>query len=192
MSASASPAPRPVPSGPSGEIRRRRFGAAVCCVAGVWWCWAPAARLPLPPVAAHAALVIAAAALFAAASSAIRAYRGPAAPAVNRRLMIYAIAMEVVLILCGTTLAGACGRPDLVLPAIALPVGLHFLPLARAFGYPPYRVTGLAICGVVAVCLTLPRPLGSAMLGVGVGASLLLTALHMTVRLRRLSRGAFS
>ncbi|GAB3466151.1 hypothetical protein AB1207_18685 [Kineococcus endophyticus] len=41
--------------------------------------------------------------------------------------------VEAVLIVAAANVLGAVGRPDLVLPAIALVVGLHFYPMARIF-----------------------------------------------------------
>ncbi|WP_380175778.1 hypothetical protein ACFEMC_09545 [Kineococcus sp. DHX-1] len=41
--------------------------------------------------------------------------------------------LEAVLIVVAANVLSAVGRPDLVLPAIALVVGLHFYPMARIF-----------------------------------------------------------
>lgn len=41
--------------------------------------------------------------------------------------------VEAVLIVAAANVLGAVGRPDLVLPAVALVVGLHFYPMARIF-----------------------------------------------------------
>lgn len=41
--------------------------------------------------------------------------------------------VEAVLIVVAANVLSAVGRPDLVLPAIALVVGLHFYPMARIF-----------------------------------------------------------
>lgn len=41
--------------------------------------------------------------------------------------------LEAVLVVAAANVLGAVGRPDLVLPAIALVVGLHFYPMARIF-----------------------------------------------------------
>ncbi|TXR52886.1 hypothetical protein [Quadrisphaera setariae] len=40
---------------------------------------------------------------------------------------------EAVLIVVAANVLGGIGRPDLVLPAIALVVGVHFYPMARIF-----------------------------------------------------------
>ncbi len=164
-------------------ILGRCIGAAVLCIAGTWWSWGAVACLPIAPVIAHAALVVVALVLFGAAARAVSAYRGPVVPP-NRRLMVISMAGEVPAILIGTNLVVNLGRPDLALPVVGLIVGLHFLPMARALGYPPYRVMGLAITAFALVSMALPGPTGLIILGAGTGASLLLTSLHMTLRLR--------
>lgn len=44
--------------------------------------------------------------------------------------------------------AGGCAfahRADLLIPAVIFVIGLHFLPLARVFGYRPHYVTGAVL-----------------------------------------------
>ena len=165
------------------NVLGRSIGAAALSAAGTWWSWLPVACLPIPSAIAHTALVMVALALFAAAVRAVSAYRGPIAPA-NRRLMMMSIAVEVPAIMMGTNLVENLGRPDLAMPVVGLVVGVHFLPMARALSYPPYRVLGLAITAFSLVSMALPGLTGLIILGAGTGASLLLTSLHMTLRLR--------
>lgn len=47
-------------------------------------------------------------------------------------------AIESVAILLAVVILNVIHRPDLILPAIALIVGLHFFPLASLFGSPIY------------------------------------------------------
>ena len=164
-------------------ILGRSIGAAVLSAAGTWWSWVPVARLPIPPAVAHTALVIVALVLFAVAAHAVSAYRGPVVPT-DRRLMLMSIAVEMPAIVIGTNLVENLGRPDLAMPVVGLVVGLHFLPMARALSYPPYRVMGLAITAFSLASMVLPGPTGLTILGAGTGTSLLLTSLHMTLRLR--------
>jgi Mg2+/citrate symporter len=52
----------------------------------------------------------------------------------------------------------AAQRPDFIAPAIALIVGLHFLPLAGLFQRPSYYVTGLLGCAIGVAGLLIPEP----------------------------------
>ena len=52
----------------------------------------------------------------------------------------------------------AAHRPDFIAPAIALIVGLHFLPLAGLFQRPSYYVTGLLGCAIGVAGLLIPDP----------------------------------
>lgn len=171
----------------STTLRGRLVGAGVLSIAGTWWGWGPITCFPISPAIAHLILLTVALMLFAAAASAIRAYRGPAV-LVDRRLMAVSIALEVPAIVVGTNLVTSLGRPDLALPVVGLVVGLHFLPMARALSYPPYRVLGLAVTTFALVAMALPGTTGLTILGAGSSASLLLTSLHMTHCIRARTR----
>lgn len=71
----------------------------------------------------------------------------------------WVFAAEGVLIAVAVNALGALGRPDLVLPAIALIVGVHFYPMAAIFQrrIDTYLATALSIvgaAGLVALLLT--------------------------------------
>jgi hypothetical protein len=169
----------------------RSFGVAVLTGFATWWGWRPATYLPIPPAVTHAVLVMAGLMLFVAAVRAIAAGHGPSVP-VDRRLMMISMIAEVLAILIGTNLVASLGRSDLVLPVVGLVVGLHFLPMAQALSYPPYRLTGLAITTLAVVSMAFPGSIGLTILGAGTGATLWLTALHLTLRLRAWTRAARS
>jgi hypothetical protein len=95
----------------------------------------------------------------------------------------WAIVGEILLIWLSIFLCYACQRPDLVWPGIALAVSLHFLPLARIFRVRPYyalAVSGSAVA--LAVILTpesvLPPALRLQVLGIGMGATVWITAAY--------------
>lgn len=50
------------------------------------------------------------------------------------------------------------GRPDFIAPAIAVIVGLHFLPLAGLFEQPVYYVTGILGCLIGVAGFLIPDP----------------------------------
>ncbi len=68
-------------------------------------------------------------------------------------------------------------RPDLLLPAMALVVGLHFLPIAFVARFGPYYLVGTAliVAGIAGVAITAPA--GGAIAGFGAAAGLWLAAI---------------
>ena len=58
-------------------------------------------------------------------------------------------------------------RPDLLLPAMALVVGLHFLPIAFAAGFRPFYVLGLALIAVASSGFIVGEPTGGSLAGTG-------------------------
>ena len=60
-----------------------------------------------------------------------------------RRRFGIILAFEWVPILLVAFVFGRTGHPDFILPAIAVIVGLHFIPLARLFNSPLYYWTGI-------------------------------------------------
>ena len=61
------------------------------------------------------------------------------------RIFRWAVAGEGVGIFLAVNVVGNLGHPQWQPAAALLVVGLHFLPLASAFGYRPHIVTGLAL-----------------------------------------------
>lgn len=56
-------------------------------------------------------------------------------------------------------------RPDLLLPSMALVVGLHFLPIAFAAGFRPFYVLGTALVVAAIMGFTVGAPAGGEMAG---------------------------
>ncbi|WP_234931208.1 hypothetical protein [Gluconobacter japonicus] len=56
-------------------------------------------------------------------------------------------------------------RPDLLLPSMALIVGLHFLPIAFAAGFRPFYVLGTALIVAAAVGFVMGAPMGGEVSG---------------------------
>lgn len=56
-------------------------------------------------------------------------------------------------------------RPDLLLPSMALVVGLHFLPIALAAGFRPYFVLGTALIGASIMGFLMGAPTGGELTG---------------------------
>lgn len=91
--------------------------------------------------------------LYRANKAGLDALADTAASRRTRRLFSIINAAQWLLILVGGNVLANVGLAAWVLPAAVAIIGLHFLPLARLFAYPPHYVTGAAL---VLVALVLP------------------------------------
>ena len=57
------------------------------------------------------------------------------------------------------------GHRDLLLPAMALVVGLHFLPMAYAIPFRPFWLLGLSLLAAAALGFGLDQPAGGVVAG---------------------------
>jgi hypothetical protein len=63
-------------------------------------------------------------------------------------------------------------RAELLLPAMALVVGAHFIPIARAAAFPPFYALGAALITAALIGFVVPAPLGGAISGLMAAAGL--------------------
>ncbi len=71
-------------------------------------------------------------------------------------------------------------RPDLLLPSMALVVGLHFLPIAFAAGFRPFHGLGTALVVAAIMGFVMKAPTGGAVAGfMAAGALWLASALAL-------------
>lgn len=114
------------------------------------------------------------------AALAIARFRaGRATPSANPRagtVIGWSSAAEGVAIPIAATLLGNMGRSDLLLPAIALIVGLHFFPIAYAVPFPRFYLLGAALVAVAVLGGVLPHPAGWIVAGLGASAALWLAS----------------
>ena len=94
---------------------------------------------------------------------------------------IFGIVVAVEFILCGlgAAIVSKRGRKDLIVPWLAIVVGLHFVPLAWFFSFPVLGVMGvlMAAAGVAGVPVARSKGLApSALVGVASGLLLWVTA----------------
>lgn len=82
------------------------------------------------------------------------------------RIIGWASAGEGIGIFLAVNVVINLGRPDLVLPVIALVVGLHFLPMAYAIPHRAFYVDGAALLLVSAIGFAVPQPAGTVVTGV--------------------------
>jgi hypothetical protein len=80
-------------------------------------------------------------------------------------------------------------RPDLLLPAMALVVGLHFLPIARAAAFRPFALLGAVLILAAAAGSALPAPTGGTIAGLAAALALWTASLLAILRDRRAKRG---
>jgi len=80
--------------------------------------------------------------------------------------------IEVAAILVAAVLLVRLDAPEAVMPAVAIIVGLHFLPLASSIGVPLYRATAAGLVAVGTIALFLPFAARPPMIGFGAAAIL--------------------
>lgn len=178
----------------ASALRGQCVGAMVLAGAGLGWTLFGLSALGDVPLGLFlAALAIPALLAVAALSVRRSAPDVPDAPWTPglARAFRWAVAGEIIGSLAALTVAGLLGRPEWDPALVALAVGLHFLPLARAFHRPLYYFTAAGLCSAcLAAFLVLP-PLGAHRLavwklvpGLGAGATLWLTTLVMLAQSR--------
>ena len=149
------------------------FGA-VWCGWGLWlWRGGPDVWLALPVAAALA---------FLAGARAAR--RAPVDPQFHKRLTrLFRIAsiIEVAAIWVAVYLLGRNGRADLAPHAIAMIVGLHFIPVAWMAPLPRYFLVAGAMVMVATGALILPASVQTIAVCIGSAAVLWTTAASLLI-----------
>ena len=85
-------------------------------------------------------------------------------PKEERAIMWSSIGEGIGLFLASTIVINL-HRPDLLLPSMALVVGLHFLPIAFAAGFRPFYVLGAALIVAATIGFVLGAPTGGGVAG---------------------------
>lgn len=145
------------------ELRGRGTGIAVCGLfAALWTNWAGPMLSELPTCKWIAVLAVAALSgtlLFAGVATIRRGRRLPratgtreAAPRGTRRKFVVILILEILALNVAAYLLIGHHMVQYLAPAVALVVGLHFLPLAKIFRVPHYYATATAmtLAGIVA------------------------------------------
>lgn len=161
--------------GTTGALIMGFFGAVFAAMALAW-------PLGLPIATAAAPLLVFALILIAALAVA----RGPGAtsglsPHAARVVMWSSIA-EGIGIFVGINIVINLGHRDWTLPVIALMVGLHFLPIARATTSRAFARLAIALLVAAVAGFTLPQPAGAALAGLAAAASLWIAAILAIAR----------
>jgi hypothetical protein len=98
------------------------------------------------------------------------------------RVIMWSSIGEGVGLFVAANLAINLGHRELLLPAMALVVGLHFLPIAFAVPFRPFYVLGLALLGASAFGFAAGPQYGGTVAGFAAAAALLVAALIAVVR----------
>jgi membrane protein implicated in regulation of membrane protease activity len=158
-----------------GAIIMSFFGSVFCAMTlAIHFHW-PGASLALPFLA-FAAIAIAAALVIRRPGDGIRP-----SPRADRAIMWSSIGEGVGLFLAANLVINL-GHRDLLLPAMALVVGLHFLPIAFAAPFRPFYALGLALLAASAFGFVAGPPLGGEVAGLAAAAALFVAAAIAVVR----------
>ncbi|MBF5044625.1 hypothetical protein FGE12_19650 [Aggregicoccus sp. 17bor-14] len=101
------------------------------------------------------------------------------------RAILWSSTAEGVGIFVAANVVDNLGHPELLLPAMALVVGLHFLPIAFAMTFRPFYVLGAALLAASAAGFLLAPPLGPQVSGFAAALSLWGAAALAVLRERR-------
>jgi uncharacterized membrane protein (UPF0136 family) len=119
---------------------------------------------------------------------------GPATPEQKReesrmgRIFGLVFAAEGVLILVAANVLRYLHLDHCIPSAIALIVGLHFLPLARLYRRPEYTVVGWVMSALAVASLALPSPVRESTVGLGMATLLWVTCALILRKAFRLGR----
>jgi hypothetical protein len=156
------------------------IGARICAFAGLGWAFGGSGGLPSSAVAPVLVVALVLTLVLARRARALNTVPEPWPDSVSgsyRRIVASEVAAILVVVIAGS----AAGLTTFVAPAVALVVGLHFLPLASTFSVPAYRITAVGVCGAglagVAIA-TRSGPTALAATGLGAAMTLWLTAAH--------------
>lgn len=161
-----------------GAIIMGFFGAVFASLTMFWQWRVDGPSLALPFLAAAAI-----------ALAAMRIIRLPGqglvpSPAADRAIMWSSIGEGVGLFLAANLVVNL-HHPELLLPAMALIVGLHFLPIAYAAPFRPFYALGAALILAAAAGFVLPAPSGGIVAGFAAAAALWTAAFFALRRDRR-------
>ena len=132
-----------------------------------------------PAIQAASAILVLAAALALALWLVVRRLpgHGAAARAPDRAWLRWSLGGEAVGIAASLAYGIAAHRGDLVLPLVGIAVGLHFLPLAKAFRRPMLALAGLLVALAAFVSTGFAEACRLQVMGFGAGAASWLTLL---------------
>ncbi|MFE9725493.1 hypothetical protein ACFYQ5_18300 [Streptomyces sp. NPDC005794] len=172
----------------------RRRGTVVLSVFALVWAFAGASGLAEAPHGG-AALAVEIIAAPVTAAAVFLAYRKGAAPSPRTvvlpenwaRSVGVVNVVELAAVFAVIAVSHASGHPTFVPPAIALVVGLHFVPLARLYDQWQYKgtaalMTAVAVLGLALIAAGLPDGSVRAVVGLASAVTLWASAYHVAVK----------
>jgi len=90
----------------------------------------------------------------------------------TRKALMWSSIGEGIGIFLASNVVNNLHRPDLLLPAIALVVGLHFLPIARAAAFRPFYLLGAFLVLSSVIGFLVAAPVGGDIAGIAAALSL--------------------
>lgn len=146
------------------------FFGAVFASLTLYWEWHLVGAVLALPVVGFVAIALAAGHVIRQPGDGLRP-----SPAEERAIMWSSIGEGIGLFLVAN-IAINLHRPDLLLPAMGLIVGLHFLPIAMAGNFRPYYLLGAGLIIVACIGFGVGAPAGGAVAGFGAAGALWLAA----------------
>jgi hypothetical protein len=90
----------------------------------------------------------------------------------TRKALMWSSVGEGIGIFLASNVVNNLHRPDLILPAIALVVGLHFLPIAHAASFRPFYVLGAFLMMFAVIGFLVTPPVGGDIAGIAAALGL--------------------
>ncbi len=108
----------------------------------------------------------------------------------TKKALLWSSTGEGIGIFIASNVVTNLGRPDLLLPAIALVVGLHFLPIAYAAAFRPFYVLAAFLLLSAMTSLLVAAPVGGELAGIAAALSLWFASLAAIHRERQAKRAS--
>lgn len=105
------------------------------------------------------------------------------------RVIVWSSVAEGIGVFLAANIVVNLNRPEWLLPAIALIVGLHFLPIAIAATFRPFYILGTTLIGSAIIGVVAPAPAGGEIAGFSAAAGLYVAAILAVRRDRDAKRG---
>ncbi len=104
----------------------------------------------------------------------------------TRKALIWSSVGEGIGIFLAVNVVNNLHRPDLLLPAMALVVGLHFLPIAHAASFRPFLVLGMFLVTASCIGFVVASPVGGEIAGIASALALWFASAAAIHRERRI------
>ena len=155
------------------------FFGAVFAALTLYWQWQVTGPLLALPFLGFVLIAIAAALVIRQPGT------GVTLPEKAEKTIMWATIGEGVGLFLAANIVINLHRPELLLPAMALVVGLHFLPIAIAAAFRPFLVLGGALILAAAAGFLIAPPTGGEVAGLAGALALWTAAILAVVRDRR-------